>query len=320
MANSSVETNYFDGLREWDALKCFFIAFHIIITFIGPALLYCVIWYENYGCDARYRTVVNILLSHSCWINLTRCIVERIPHVIMMILAPHSSRVCDGFLFLARFDHLCLMSELLLWQAIRYIYIFHWKNVATLDDQFIACFLTTTNLLMCVVFTFVTYMKGFHNVNEEFHICTGKNPVLNFNQTPFLQLSVSSSPNPVELLNKIDPLWTLNTLILVLLFIVTFRTWVYSRKDEFAKLLRRPVIINQVAPLNQASIHSSEHQNPNFWQITKTSLIGASGSLVAVISLVLLILPAITARGIFTKNADKINYGHGCIIYYICCL
>ena len=127
--NSSVPLDYFAGYREWDELKYFYLGFHIIITIIGPALLYWVIWYENNRCDAHYRTVINILLSHLCWINLIRCIVSRIPHAVMMIGGPHSRQWCDALVFVSRFSYLCLMTEILAWQVMKYVYIFYWKHV-----------------------------------------------------------------------------------------------------------------------------------------------------------------------------------------------
>lgn len=111
MSYSVVGSNYFAGFMEWDELKYAYLGLHTLITVFGPALLSLVIWYESYGCDANYRTLVNILLSHTCWINLLRCLIIRIPHVVTMLLAPHSHQLCNGLIFIVRFDYLCLVVE-----------------------------------------------------------------------------------------------------------------------------------------------------------------------------------------------------------------
>ena len=315
--NSSVPLDYFAGFREWDELKYFSLGFHIIITFIGPGLLYWVIWYETYGCNANYRTVVNILLSHICWINLARCIITRIPHVIIMIHRLHSILLCDAFVLGARFCYLCLMTEILVWQVMKYIYIFHWKNVVAINDNFIACFLTTTNILLSGVISFVTYMKGFHNVNEEFHICTGKNPLLNFNQTPFLHLSVTDDQNPIEQLYKVEPVSHINTFIWLTLVFASLRIWVYSHKDELAEFANKLRGRKRAAPVFTISLNATEPQNPNFYQVSQTSLIGAAGSFIFVISVVLLMLPSMISRKIFIANVNEINHGYGRTVMYI---
>ena len=60
--------------------------------------MFSIIWYENNGCAAHYRTVINILLCNTCIINTLRGFVTRVPHAIMIIFSPMSMTFCDGIL------------------------------------------------------------------------------------------------------------------------------------------------------------------------------------------------------------------------------
>ena len=314
MANYTTQVDYFAGFSEWDELRCLFMAFHFIITFVGPMLLSCVIWYENNGCDVHYRTVVNILLSHSCWINLVRCIFARVPYVILMALGPHSRPTCDGIMFIGRFFYQALLSQILLWQVMKYIYIFHWNNVVALNDEFIACFVTATNLMLILVLTVTTSTIGFHNTEEDFHICTGNNPLINLNQTPFLQLSLSSAGNPLELLDSLDPSGKVHSFIMISMVLVSLRIWAYIQADAFIKVWKTLTDSQREVAQDSVSFQTPEE---SFFHKIKTSIIGAAGSLVAAIFMVLLMLPARITRKIFIANMDEINYGHGRTMMYM---
>ena len=85
---------YFDCLWKRGSLICCF----TMISFIAPVLMFSIIWYENNGCTAHYRTVINILLCNTCIINTLRGFVTRVPHAIMIIFSPMSMTFCDGIL------------------------------------------------------------------------------------------------------------------------------------------------------------------------------------------------------------------------------
>jgi len=46
-ANSSHD-NFFGGFSEWNEFKWMYVVFQVVMIFIGPALLYSIVWYENY--------------------------------------------------------------------------------------------------------------------------------------------------------------------------------------------------------------------------------------------------------------------------------
>jgi len=318
MGNGSAESDYFSGFKEKDYLNYCFMGVHIIITLIGPTLLLSIIWYENYVCEARFRTVVNILLSHVCWMNLVGCLGIRIPYVAMMNLGPHSREKCDGLVFMARLSYFCITNQILLWQMMKYLYIFHWKYAVTLNEKWIACFTTTANLMLSIVYTFVTYLLGYHNINEEFHICTGINPMQNINQTQFLQVSGRSSDNMLEKLDQSSPMSIINTVIWISMVFVTLRIWLYSQKDKFSNLMNRFRNWNITLLMDTLSnSQTCQNSGSNIVQTTMSSLIGSAGSLAAVMTLILLMLPARMARDIFIHNVEDINHGNGRTWIYI---
>jgi len=165
--------NYFAGLMEWDGFKVFFLVFHILLTFVGPILLYSVIWYEKSSFETNYRTVLNHLLSHICMISIARSFVVRIPHAIMLLMAPYSTETCNFIVFIGRYSFLCIHTELCIWQVIKFLYIFQWKHIVVLNEEFLAVYLTMWNLFMSLIFVSTIYMMGYHNAEPDFHICTG---------------------------------------------------------------------------------------------------------------------------------------------------
>ena len=175
LRNSSepLPLNFFAGLMEWDGFKTFFLVFQIFLTLVGPPLLYSVIWYERNTFESNYRTVLNHLLSHICMISIVRLLVVRIPHAIMLLSAPFSTEFCNIITFNGRYFFLCIYAELALWQIVKFLYIFQWKHVAILNEDFWAFYLTLWNCLMSFIFIFTTYMMGYQNAELEQHICTG---------------------------------------------------------------------------------------------------------------------------------------------------
>jgi hypothetical protein len=51
--------NFFEGFLQWDALKVGNVALNVLLVLAGPCLLYTVVWYERYGADLMYRTLIN---------------------------------------------------------------------------------------------------------------------------------------------------------------------------------------------------------------------------------------------------------------------
>jgi hypothetical protein len=171
--SAELSQNFYAGLMEWDGFKVFFLVFQILLTFVVPVLLYSVIWYEKNCFELNYRTVLNYILSHICMISIARSFVVRIPHAIMLLTAPYSTGTCNFIVFIGRYSFLCIHTELCIWQVVKFLYIFQWKHIVILNENFLAIYLAMWNFLMSLTFVFTTYMIGYHNAEPDFHICTG---------------------------------------------------------------------------------------------------------------------------------------------------
>jgi hypothetical protein len=177
--SNEITDNIYSGLLEWDNFKLFYIIFHILLTFVAPLVLYSIVWYERYGSDLQYRTLMHMILSHICLISIARCLTARIPYVAILFTSPLSPNKCDSIILIGRYSFMCTFNEILIWQLIKYLYIFKWQHLVSLNDEFSAIFLTMCNLLLSAVFSIATYMSGYHNAELDYHICTGRSPRVN---------------------------------------------------------------------------------------------------------------------------------------------
>ena len=171
--------NFYSGFLELKSLKLFYIMFHIILTFVAPLILYSIVWYERFGADLMYRTLSNRILSHICLISIARCLIARIANVGFLFIIPLSSNTCDVILFSGRYGVLCSFIEIVIWQLVKYFYIFKWKYLVCWNDEFFATFLTLCNILLTAVFLFFTFMTGHHNAELDYHLCTGRSASAN---------------------------------------------------------------------------------------------------------------------------------------------
>lgn len=317
--------NFFAGFSEWDELKWLYVVFQLAMTFMGPSLLYCVLWYENNGCNAHYRTLINILLCHVCIINLVRVFLSRIPYVIAIVFSPLPTPVCDMTIMLGRYFFLCAMSEILLWQLMKYLYIFHWYRINLVSDNFISSFVTMSNMFLSAIVIFATYVMGFNNAEIDYHICTGNSPQVHIRQTPFLMMSLSNHDKLFDQVADVDPLnWYFKTLFFILLFL-TGRVWLFSKRNVLLKLYNKVIRRTTVTPVIMQMQNIEAVDNPtttmpdkyNFVQKTNTNIIGATGSLVAVMLTIILLMPSVISKSYARDNIESINYGHGRALMYL---
>jgi hypothetical protein len=171
--------NFYSGFMELESLKLFYVMFNIILTFVAHLILYSIVWYERFGADLMYRTLSNRSLPHICLISIARCLIARIASVGYLFIIPLSSNTCDVIVFIGCYSVLCTFSEIVIWQLVKYVYIFRWKYLVCWSDEFFATFLTMCNILVTTVFLFFTYMTGHHNAELDYHLCTGRSASAN---------------------------------------------------------------------------------------------------------------------------------------------
>jgi hypothetical protein len=75
-------------------------------------------------------------------------------------------------LVVSEFGIVSMMLQLDAALILRYWFIFVWKRVYSLDDSFMAIFLSMANLLVSGLVCWIEYMLGFHAKSVAYKVCT----------------------------------------------------------------------------------------------------------------------------------------------------
>jgi hypothetical protein len=301
MENSSSghSTDLFEGHRTWDTIQAIHLFFHIILTFVAPVLNYVVVWYQTSDASLQRHLLTNQMLSHVCIISIVRCFTVRIASVMWLHFGPFSSWFCDVALLAGRFFFLLVLAELALWQLIKCMYIFCPKYLLKVNDTFMAIFLTCLNILINAVFMIITHMEGFQNSELDYHICTGKDPQENINNTlhvyRLLQGSHDDQPITFRNVRNFDYVHYATPILRLLLILCAAQIWTKSLKK---------------CGSNQSQ--DEEHEQ----DVSKETLYGAGGSLLVIGIMMLLVTPSQISISIFSQNPNLVNTGSGKIWTY----
>ncbi len=149
--------NFFLGLYQNNTFKVVYALYQLLVPITAPLVLYSIHWYISYGAHFQYRTLMNKLLSHFCLLNLLGYFTSRFMHCLIFFTGPLSMSYCSFSLFCGRFFFMSAMGELVVQQIIKFFYIFQWKYLAGMNDDFAAIYLTLFNILFYMVFSFITY-------------------------------------------------------------------------------------------------------------------------------------------------------------------
>jgi hypothetical protein len=117
MATSALNENFYAELYKWDSLKTFYLISHLLLSVCSPLLLLSIIWYEKNSADLRYRSLINQLLSHLCFILLFGNLIARPLGVATLFLGPFSHHTCDVIVWSGRFSFTCSLGELTIRQV-----------------------------------------------------------------------------------------------------------------------------------------------------------------------------------------------------------
>ena len=118
-----------------------------------------------------FRTLINQLLSHLCFILILSNLIARPLSIMIFIWGPFSHPTCDFILYINRALYICGLGELMIRQVIKFLYIFQFKHLISINEDFVACFVTLTNFLYGGIFEFVSYFLGYHYWEMDFNIC-----------------------------------------------------------------------------------------------------------------------------------------------------
>ena len=288
-------TDFFSGHREWDVSKICHLVSSIVLTFVAPALLCAVVAYEvnDAAMQRRRRLLTNQLLSHTCIASIVRCCTVRIASVMMLHIGPFPEAVCDIIILSGRAFFLFVFVELTVWQLIKVIYQFWPKYLLTINDDFVACFLTLLNACFNMILTVFTYVHGYQHSEMEFHICTGNaaHP-----EVSHINNLGTGDHDERRMTHGSDFISAMYKILSSILIIMAALNWSKSLWDC---LKNEPK--SDYFTLDQF----------------REAVFGAGWSLAVFIAMVLLLVPAFIARNYAPNNPDLINSGPGKVWTYV---
>jgi len=205
-------------------------------------------------------------------------------------------------------------------QILKYLYIFKWKSIVGLNDNFFAMFVTMVNLLFSTVFVFLTYFLGFHNEELDYHICTGRRPQENI----ILTLKEMKYPYPLNITNSsewmrdvygIDPVEVFSKYVCLTLVLLVAQTWFYSYYNHISKLWD---YICSIVNCNEVSNISTvpAGQNEKFEE-TKSNILGTSQTVLMIVLGMIAMLPVLIGKINTKQNIDDINSGNLRTLIYL---
>ena len=313
--NQTQSLDFFSGVREKNGFGLFFLLYQIAITLTAPIIQYSIYWYERYSADIRYRTLMNQLLSHYFLVCFFGSFIPRIPQAIYHLQGPMSPSFCTFSMGFSRYIFLLSITELGTRQTIKLLYIFKWKYIVGLNDDFAAFFLTLNNIVLSGLFIFTTYYLGYFTAEVDFHVCTGKHPTENIAVAFAYMTWRKGNENVTELetysnVSQQDPLHFV-TLLLLLVNAQNLMIWLYGKFPTIKRLFS-----NNVSPVVIEGGNSASHRNFRFEE-TKGIIIGNGGILIFCLLGLLLLSPMVMLKEVMKKNPEDLNHGPGRVTYYI---
>ena len=166
--------DFFGGLYDDTLQKRITISIFFIGAFVGLVSEMGIIWYERHG-NHQYRTVINQLFATISWLVVGYILFVYIPDGIRYLIGPLNATFCDIHHFLKNFFWSCTILTLDCIIALRYIFIFKWTKVATVNDDLIANILQLTIVLASVWAAGVKRIS-IGRMPMNYFMCTGKDP------------------------------------------------------------------------------------------------------------------------------------------------
>ncbi len=233
---------------------------------------------------------------------------------------------CDIIIMIGRFFFVVCISLIAIRHIVKYFYIFKWKYVVLLNDDFFSKFITILILVLSFVFEFVTYTLGYHNEDLDFHICSGNNPFFNINETLKLLSRPKNTSLPLDWFKpeKItDPIDIFSTIVLLVIFLINVRTWLYIRKINILKIIPNILIYLNISKNHDAKENreiEAPYTGSNLtgkFENTKSIIFGEGSSLIInILTLGSLIILAIS-KDTGMRDLSSLNTGNGRTMNYV---
>ena len=157
-----------------------FIAFGILLEFVGNGFLYGIFIYEKYGIDSQRRTIINMLLSQICFasifLNLFAMPFWIYGNFVSSDGIEYYFAVWTGLVTTSvfYFTGFCMCQIMIL----KCLYLTKWSTMALLDDYFAATFLGLWNMLMAIQLSLIRIGMGEFSSNTHVKKLTGKQQIV----------------------------------------------------------------------------------------------------------------------------------------------
>jgi hypothetical protein len=309
------DSNYFAGFQDWESLSIFYIIWHVLVTVLGTGLLYSIVWYESNSADFRYRTILNQILSHCCWIQIFACTLGRNAYLSYTLFGPFNRYCCDAIFLSGKFFYVSTPFELAIRHMIKLLYIFQWDRVVSLNDNFFAVYVTTCNVTLSFVIAFVAYFIGFHD-ELEYHICIGKKPRTMPNYLINKSGNSSIASRQFESGSGTDPAIMFTNILFVVLILSAFQIWWYSHKDFLWRKIKNVFNLEQICFQSKVGIDGSDSNNKlkitlseEKFQESKSQIVGTGQTLLLLCLTLSILTSTQIMKTIVKKNIGSINTG-----------
>jgi hypothetical protein len=143
------------------------------------------------------------------------------------MLAPMPKPVCHVLIFVERFSSLCYFGQILCWQTVKCIHLSHWKHLVRLNDEFLAIFITCSNIFLCAVFVLFFDAIGFQNGDMDYHICLGRPALVGGKETP------NGNENVFGQALEKDPVRRLKLVLILAIAALATYIWIRGKMASF---------------------------------------------------------------------------------------
>jgi hypothetical protein len=171
LGNSSI----YEGLYEIRFSKLIGIFISIANIVILCPTIYFVIWYEKFGSNDNFRSLVNQFVSSGCWTALIYNILVQTTEIGIALIGSVGKTFC----YLHTLVKIALVIQYT-WQAtsisfVKYLYIFVLKNPSGQNDDFWCFFINMSIAFLAILSQFV--FLNMPGKNPYFYyVCTGEDP------------------------------------------------------------------------------------------------------------------------------------------------
>jgi hypothetical protein len=220
-------TFFFANYLEWNLGKVIVVMVNFLIIVVGPIMMGAVVWYESNSVNLMQRNIISQMLTNLCKSLIVVCIANGVSYFIRAFYSPMSRNLCDAGMYLGRWTYCYLFTHTCTRQFFKGLYIYNWKFMVRLNEDFVAFYATIMVAVFATYFTFATYMLGFHNVELDYHLCTGNHPMDNIKKAmKDLKLPLkSNSSNLFEKQYITDPLGVYTVAMFWFFIILLLQTW-----------------------------------------------------------------------------------------------